>query len=63
MLRIEIDVGAIPPGPHSPEPLRRTGLLIVNPPFPLYDEAQILLPYLGKLLTRAPGGGTQSANG
>ncbi len=55
MLRIELDVGEIPPGPHSPSPLRRIGLLIVNPPFPLYDEAQILLPYLTKLLTRAGG--------
>jgi len=58
MLRIEIDVGAIPPGPHSPEPLRRVGLLLVNPPYPLYEEARLLTPYLAKLLTRAPGGGS-----
>ncbi len=58
MLRIEIDVGAIPPGANSPEPLRRVGLLIVNPPFPLFEEARILTPYLSKLLTRAPGGGS-----
>jgi 23S rRNA (adenine2030-N6)-methyltransferase len=58
MLRLEIDVGEIPPGPNSPSPLRRVGLLLVNPPFPLCDEAQILLPYLGKLLTRAPGAAT-----
>ena len=57
ILRIEIDVGAIPPGPHSPEPLRRTGLVIVNPPYPLYEEAHVLTPYLTKLLTRAPGSG------
>jgi 23S rRNA (adenine2030-N6)-methyltransferase len=57
ILRVEIDVGAIPPGPNSPNPLRRIGLLIVNPPFPLYDEALVLMPYLGKMLTRAPGGG------
>ena len=31
---------AIAPGPHSPQPLRRTGLLFVNPPFGLYDEAR-----------------------
>ena len=55
ILRIEIDVGEIPPGPNSPSPLRRTGLLFVNPPFPLYDEAQVLLPYLSRLLTRAGG--------
>ena len=53
MLRLEIDVGPIPPGPHSPAPLRRTGLLIVNPPFGLFDEAKILMPWLAKLLTRA----------
>ena len=58
ILRIEIDVGAIPPGPHSPEPLRRTGLIIVNPPYPLYEEARVLTPYLTKLLTRAPGSGS-----
>ena len=58
MLRVEVDVGAIPPGPHSPEPLRRTGLIIVNPPYPLYEEARVLTPYLTKLLTRAPGGGS-----
>jgi len=53
MLRLEIDVGPIPPSPHSPAPLRRTGLLIVNPPFGLFDEAKILMPWLAKLLTRA----------
>ena len=40
ILRLEIDVGLIAPGPHSPQPLRRTGLLFVNPPFGLYDEAR-----------------------
>jgi len=60
ILRIEIDVGAIPPGPHSPDPLRRTGLLFINPPYPLYAEARLLTPYLTKLLTRAPGAGCVS---
>jgi 23S rRNA (adenine2030-N6)-methyltransferase len=55
ILRIEIDVGAIPPGLHSPEPVRRTGLIVVNPPFPFYNEARVLTPYLTKLLTRAQG--------
>ncbi|THD47253.1 MAG: 23S rRNA (adenine(2030)-N(6))-methyltransferase RlmJ [Bradyrhizobium sp.] len=56
MLRLEIDVGAIAPGPHSPAPLRRTGLIIVNPPFRLIEEARVLTPWLAKLLTRGGGG-------
>jgi 23S rRNA (adenine2030-N6)-methyltransferase len=51
MLRLEIDVGAIAPGPHSP--LRRAGLIVVNPPFGLVEEARALMPWLAKLLTRA----------
>ena len=42
----------VAPGPHSPAPLRRTGLLFVNPPYGLIEEARVLLPYLTKLLTR-----------
>ena len=53
ILRLEMDVGAVAPGPHSPTPLHRTGLLIVNPPFGLIDEARVLMPFLTKLLTRA----------
>ena len=53
MLRLEIDVGPIPPGPHSPSPLRRAALLFVNPPYSLIDEARLFAPYLTKLLTRA----------
>jgi len=53
ILRLEIDVGAVAPGPNSSTPLRRTGLLIVNPPFGLIDEARVLMPFLTKLLTRA----------
>ena len=53
ILRLEMDVGAVAPGPHSPTPLHRTGLLIVNPPFGLIDEARVLMPWLTKLLTRA----------
>jgi 23S rRNA (adenine2030-N6)-methyltransferase len=53
MLRLEIDVGAVAPGPHSPSPLHRAGLLLVNPPFGLIDEARVLMPFLAKLLTRA----------
>ena len=53
MLRLEIDVGPIAPSLHSPAPLRRTGLIVVNPPFGLIDEARTLMPWLTKLLTRA----------
>jgi 23S rRNA (adenine2030-N6)-methyltransferase len=53
VLRLEIDVGAVAPGAHSPAPLHRTGLILVNPPFGLVDEARVLMPWLTKLLTRA----------
>jgi 23S rRNA (adenine2030-N6)-methyltransferase len=53
VLGLELDVGAVAPGPHSPAPLRRTGLLFVNPPYGLVEEARLLMPYLTKLLTRA----------
>ena len=53
VLGLELDVGAVDPGPHSPVPLRRTGLLFVNPPYGLAEEARLLTPYLTKLLTRA----------
>jgi 23S rRNA (adenine2030-N6)-methyltransferase len=56
MLRLEIDVGAVAPGPHSPAPLHRSGLILVNPPFGLIDEARVLMPWLTKLLTRAGNG-------
>lgn len=52
VLGLELDVGPVAPGPHSPAPLRRIGLLIVNPPFGLAEEARVLMPYLTKLLTR-----------
>ncbi len=53
VLGLELDVGAVAPGPHSPSPLHRNGLLFVNPPFGLVEEARLLMPYLTKLLTRA----------
>jgi 23S rRNA (adenine2030-N6)-methyltransferase len=55
VLGLTLDVGAVAPGPHSPAPLRRAGLLIVNPPFGLAEEARLLMPYLSKLLTRGGG--------
>ena len=57
MLRLELDVGAIPPGERAANPLRRAGLLVVNPPFGLVDEARALLPWLTQSLRRAAGAG------
>ncbi len=52
ILRIELDVGIAPVGVHGQRPLTRAGLLIVNPPHPLFDEARILTPWLARLLAR-----------
>ncbi|MGA2491932.1 MAG: 23S rRNA (adenine(2030)-N(6))-methyltransferase RlmJ [Roseiarcus sp.] len=57
ILRLELDVGAVAPGAHSPNPLRGAGLLIVNPPFELIAEARVLMPWLAQALKRAAGGG------
>ena len=60
-LNLELDVGPIAPGLNSAAPLRRTGLLFINPPYGLIDEARVLLPYLTKLFTRG-GQGTFSVD-
>ena len=52
ILQLEIDIGALAPTQHSPNPLSRCGLLIVNPPYGLIDEARALLPFLAGLLAR-----------
>jgi 23S rRNA (adenine2030-N6)-methyltransferase len=52
ILAMELDVGHIEPTTHSPNPLTRTGLLVVNPPHVLIDEARALLPWLATLLAR-----------
>ena len=52
ILQLELDVGHVPPSARSPEPLTRCGLLVVNPPHTLIDEARVLLPWLTKLLAR-----------
>ena len=57
ILRLELDVGAVAPGANSPNPLSRTGLLVVNPPFELITEARVLMPWLAQALKRAAGGG------
>lgn len=52
ILQLELDVGPIAPTANSPNPLSRTGLLVVNPPHVLIDEARALLPWLATLLAR-----------
>jgi 23S rRNA (adenine2030-N6)-methyltransferase len=53
ILQMELDVGHIAPTANSPEPLTRTGLIVVNPPHVLIEEARALLPWLATLLARA----------
>ena len=38
--------------PHGQRPLSGAGLLIVNPPHTLFDEARALMPWLAALLAR-----------
>jgi 23S rRNA (adenine2030-N6)-methyltransferase len=49
-LRVDLQVEAPAPG----RPLARTGLIIVNPPYILPDEARVILPVLTRLLARGP---------
>lgn len=51
-LRLELAVA-----PDAGSGLVRTGLIVVNPPFVLAQEARVLLPALIALLERAPGAG------
>jgi 23S rRNA (adenine2030-N6)-methyltransferase len=50
-LRVELQVET----PASDKPLARAGLVIVNPPWVLEEEALIILPVLRRLLARGPG--------
>jgi len=50
-LRVDLQVETPAPG----KPLARTGLVIVNPPYVLEQEAQIILPALTRILARGPG--------
>jgi 23S rRNA (adenine2030-N6)-methyltransferase len=52
-LRIELQVETPAPG----RPLARTGLIVLNPPFVLEEEARTLLPVLAEKLARGPGAG------
>jgi len=52
ILQLELDVGYAPAGAHGQQPLARAGLLVVNPPHTLIDEARMLLPWLAQTLAR-----------
>jgi 23S rRNA (adenine2030-N6)-methyltransferase len=41
---------------NSPNPLTRAGLIVVNPPHGLIDEARVLLPWLAQRLAREGAG-------
>ena len=56
ILRLELDVGEGPIGAHGQKPLARAGLLVVNPPHTLMDEARTLMPWLAQTLGREGGG-------
>jgi 23S rRNA (adenine2030-N6)-methyltransferase len=56
ILRLELDIGPGTIGAHGQEPLRRAGLLVVNPPHTLIDEGRTLLPWLTQILSRDGGG-------
>ena len=52
ILTLELDVGPGPVGAQGQRPLARAGLLVVNPPHTLFEEARLLLPWLARLLAR-----------
>jgi 23S rRNA (adenine2030-N6)-methyltransferase len=56
ILRLELDVGPGSIGAHGQEPLARAGLVVVNPPHTLINEARTLMPWLAQTLGRGRGG-------
>ena len=52
-LRIELQVETPAPG----RPLAGAGLMVVNPPYVLKDELEVILPALAHALARGPGAG------
>lgn len=52
ILRLELDVGPGPVGAQRQRPLARAGLLVVNPPHTLFEEARSLLPWFAGLFAR-----------
>lgn len=53
VLRMELSVG----GDFGDERLRRTGLVVVNPPFTLEEEARVICAFLVRRLGRGEGAG------
>jgi 23S rRNA (adenine2030-N6)-methyltransferase len=56
MLQLSLDVGAPPKRSAAGDPLRRTGLVIINPPHVFESEMRTLLLFLATLLAREGGG-------
>jgi len=52
MLRLELDIGEARSTSAASVPLSKTGLIVVNPPHVLLEEARLLMPYLANLLAR-----------
>jgi len=53
ILRLELTVATVEPEGR----LTATGLIVVNPPFSLQQDAETLLPFLSKRLAQGPGAG------
>lgn len=54
VLRLECEIGHDGPAPRGGGlPLTGTGMIVVNPPYTLAQEAQMLLPWLAQLLRRS----------
>jgi 23S rRNA (adenine2030-N6)-methyltransferase len=56
VLRLEVCVYS----PHDPRRLNGTGLLIINPPWGLEDDARVVLPPLARVLAKQPSVSDQS---
>jgi 23S rRNA (adenine2030-N6)-methyltransferase len=55
ILRLDLSVG----GADEDQKLRRTGLVVVNPPFTFEEEARELSAFLAQRLAQGPGGGVE----
>lgn len=53
VLRVELNVRS----PDNQLGLNGSGLMLVNPPWPLWEELEEALPWLARQLAQAPGGG------